>query len=68
MLAISVPIDTRAPDTNPLPVTVIVVPPAFGPLAGETPVTVSDEDGGGVDDGFVEETWAEGVLTCPEVL
>ena len=45
------PIDTRAPDTNPVPVTVTVVPPAFGPLAGDTPDTASDDDGGGVGAG-----------------
>ena len=40
LLAMRVPIETRAPDTNPVPDTVIVVPPVLGPLAGDTAVTV----------------------------
>ena len=28
------------PETNPVPVTVTVLPPAWGPLFGLTPVTV----------------------------
>jgi hypothetical protein len=47
LLATSVPMETRAPETKPVPVTVMTVPPAVGPLAGETLVSVRDDVGGG---------------------
>jgi hypothetical protein len=34
------PNDTLAPLTNPVPVIVVRVPPAAGPVAGSTPATV----------------------------
>ena len=39
-VALLPPIFTVAPDTNPVPVIVIVFPPAVGPDDGLTPVTV----------------------------
>ena len=35
------PISTAAPETKPVPVTVIVVPPEVGPLSGDTDAAVN---------------------------
>ena len=58
--------ETRAPDTKPVPVIVMVVPPPVGPLDGDTDVAVS----AGVDGppGTVYDTWADGALVWPAVL
>jgi hypothetical protein len=47
LLATRVPIETRAPETKPVPVIVIAVPPPVGPLDGETAVAVRVVLGGG---------------------
>jgi hypothetical protein len=60
------PIRMDAPETKPVPDTVIVVPPPVGPLSGDTDVAVSD-DAGGVP-GTLYDTWADGALVWPDVL